>query len=154
MEEWKTIQEFPNYEVSNLGNVRNKKHQILKPSLTNNYLHLCLRKDNKTYTRALHKLVCQTFIPNPFNKPSVDHIDSTKKLDNSIYNLRWADYTEQQLNKQKSDNHNISKNKNLFDVKIVRYNKVIYRKKFETLEEAVFVRDAVLTSLNQSYTVE
>ncbi len=42
---------------------------------------------------CLHKLVAQAFIPNPENKPCVDHI-STKKTDCSISNLRWATYKE------------------------------------------------------------
>ena len=42
-----------------------------------------------------------TYIPNPENKPEVDHIDSTKKYDNSVNNLRWATSSENKANRPK-----------------------------------------------------
>lgn len=58
-----------------------------------------------TYKRAylrnckimVHRLVAETFIPNPDNKPTVDHIDRNPS-NNDVSNLQWADYTEQALN--------------------------------------------------------
>lgn len=46
----------------------------------------------------IHRILAETFIPNPDNKPTVDHINRNK-LDNSLDNLRWATYAEQQENR-------------------------------------------------------
>lgn len=67
-------------------------------------------KDSKGYlkacvcgiTRPVHRLVAETFIPNPENKPTVDHVNRIKD-DNNVYNLRWADFKEQADNTQKID---------------------------------------------------
>lgn len=56
-----------------------------------------LNKDGVATTRAVHRLVAETFIPNPENKPCIDHIN-TIKTDNRVANLRWASYRENMNN--------------------------------------------------------
>ena len=53
-----------------------------------------LYENNKGKKRTVHRLVAEAFIPNPDNKPTVDHIDGNR-TNNSISNLRWATYSEQ-----------------------------------------------------------
>ena len=95
-EQWKTIQGYE-YEVSNEGRVRNSKTgRILKPGKNNRgYLNVILYKNGKQKFFYIHRLVAQAFIPNPENKPTVNHINEDK-TDNSVDNLEWATMSEQQ----------------------------------------------------------
>jgi hypothetical protein len=76
------------YEVSTLGRVMNSKTgKILNPVIRNKYgyLSVCLSKQMK----YIHRLMAEAFIPNPENKPSVDHIDGNPQ-NNCVDNLRWC----------------------------------------------------------------
>lgn len=95
-EEWKNIQDYENYEVSNLGNVRNKKTgRILKSYDKGGYAVIGLSK-SKTF--QVHRLVCQAFIPNPENKPQVNHIDKNG-LNNNVKNLEWNTVLENNIHR-------------------------------------------------------
>ena len=94
MEEWKDIEGFEDYQVSNLGRVYSKRTEtILKvhPD-SKGYLRVKFSRHNKGYTFKVHRLVAQAFIPNPNNMPQVNHIDENK-LNNSFDNLEWCDNT-------------------------------------------------------------
>ncbi|WNA13867.1 HNH homing endonuclease [Enterococcus phage vB_Efa_VP14] len=76
------------YKISDLGNVYSCKYnRCLKPS-GDNYLHVVLSKNKKTTTHNIHRLVAETFIPNPENKPQVNHVDGDK-YNNTVSNLEW-----------------------------------------------------------------
>lgn len=96
-EVWKDIDNFPNYEVSNLGQIRNKKtNRILKPATTKHgYQIVCLRKDNKTTTRSVHSIVARTFVENtnPNLNKEVHHLDHDK-TNNKAENLKWVSRAE------------------------------------------------------------
>ena len=82
------------YEVSDQGRVRSLKfgkERILKPSRnTNGYLLVGLRKNGEKKTYKVHRLVVQTFIPNPDNLQEINHIDEDK-TNNKVQNLEWCD---------------------------------------------------------------
>ena len=102
-EVWKEIINFPNYKISNLGNVINiKTNYIKKLSLKNGYYCTHLSKNDKDTYYLVHRLVAIHFIPNPENKPTVNHIDKNK-LNNTLDNLEWATHSEQQLHNYKTN---------------------------------------------------
>lgn len=160
MEEWKTIEGFEDYEVSNLGNIKSNKQtnsglkgRLLKPGLVGRpgeeYNQVVLCKDGFMYPRRVHQLVGKAFLPNSEGKRTIDHINQIK-LDNRIENLRWATDGEQSLNRRKRTEHpNIYKSSSLsYYVRIRRNNKAIFMSKSMSLEEAIFTRDAFLSSLS------
>lgn len=96
MEIWKDIEGYEDlYEVSDEGRVRNKKTgRILKPGKDScGYPQVILCKDGTTRSFSVHRLVAKAFIPNPDNKPEVDHIDKNRS-NNNVDNLRWVNHQE------------------------------------------------------------
>ncbi|MCM3314862.1 NUMOD4 motif-containing HNH endonuclease [Psychrobacillus sp. MER TA 17] len=90
MEEWRKIEGFPNYSVSNLGGIRNDKfNRVLNPFDAGGYEHVSLWADNKRSDKKVHRLVAIAFLENRENKLEVNHIDGDKK-NNSVSNLEWA----------------------------------------------------------------
>lgn len=99
------------YEVSNLGRAkslartkRNGKgrvympERILKPfPNTQGYLCIDLRREGESHKKTLHRLIASAFIPNPDNKPCIDHID-TNRQNNTVDNLRWCTVLENRHN--------------------------------------------------------
>lgn len=99
MEEWKELTHYNNYEVSNLGKVRNKKtKRILKPGCKGGYHVVGLSHNGKTKTFSVHQLVGLCFIENSENKPQINHIDKDRS-NNSISNLEWCSAAENNAHK-------------------------------------------------------
>ena len=89
-EVWRTIVDFPEYEVSSFGNIRRIGTTVkLKFYTQKGYSKIELYHNGKGYKQRVHRLVAKTFIPNPENKPQVNHIDFNLK-NNSIDNLEWV----------------------------------------------------------------
>ena len=97
VEEYSSIEGFPNYLVTSHGRIislkDNKGKRRIKElkqakNKRNDYMQLTLHKNGKCYTKRVHRLVAQAFIPNPENKPQVNHIDENK-TNNHMSNLEW-----------------------------------------------------------------
>ena len=99
LEEWIKVDGWDNYEVSNLGNVRNSKtKRILKPSSKGGYLSIGLSDNGKPKTYSVHRIVALQFLDNPENKPHVNHIDKNRS-NNNVNNLEWCTALENNLHK-------------------------------------------------------
>ena len=105
VEQWKTIKDFPLYEVSTEGRVRSnnnpKNPKLLKQGTSvNGYKTVALVKvkgSGNSQTKQVHRLVAETWIPNPDNKPCVDH-KNCNPSDNNVTNLRWCTTQENSNN--------------------------------------------------------
>lgn len=100
VEEWKDIKNHEDsYEISSIGNVRSKDRLTKKGFIKGKdisiyktdkgYSRVGLQVNNKCKSFLVHRLVAQTFIENPLDKPQVNHINGIKN-DNRVENLEWA----------------------------------------------------------------
>lgn len=106
-EEWRTIPEWDLYEVSNFGRLKGKdriiknnggsylrKSRLLKPVVGKlGYKMFCFNQNGKKKKIYIHRLVAKMFIPNPENKPCVNHIDNNP-ANNRVDNLEWCTMQE------------------------------------------------------------
>lgn len=152
---WKDVVGYEGlYQVSNLGNVRGlpivtnfgerkKKHglRLLKPAESKRgYYIVTLFKDGKGKTIPIHRLIADTFIPNPENKPCVDHIN-TNKLDNRVENLRWVTYKENANNVLSLRHQSGAIKKRWRNGGFDDRNNLTYRKVAQFTKDGVFIRE-------------
>lgn len=116
LEVWKDVIDYPNYQISNFGNVKSKerhtkqrnginlrKEKLLKQQIDKKgYHYVRLYNENGWKYFKVHKLVAEAFIENTNNEPTIDHIDRNKD-NNCIDNLRWASNILQANNKDKTN---------------------------------------------------
>ena len=143
IEIWKPVVGYEGlYEVSNLGKVkaikwhRGNEEKEIKPYTTyKGYLRLRLCKNGKGKQFQIHRLVAEAFIPNPENKPYIDHIN-TDRTDNRVENLRWVTNKENCNNPISKQNYSKS-NKDKTAVPILQFDKNMnFIKKWESMTDA------------------
>jgi len=110
-ETWHTITDFPSYEVSDCGNIRNiVANKMLKCSVKGGYHNICLVNNVGKKCFKVHRLVALGFIENPENKLEVNHKDKNK-LNNHVSNLEWMTRTENNIHRCKGIKIVCNKNK-------------------------------------------
>ena len=128
MEIWKDIKNYEGiYQINNFGKIKsaykkgnNCNNKILKVSYTyNGYERVGLSKNNKTKKYLVHRLVAETFIPNPNNYPCINHKDENKQ-NNNINNLEWCTRSYN-IN---YGNRNNNLNKEIVTIKYTNINKI------------------------------
>jgi hypothetical protein len=145
------------YSVSELGEVwshKTNKYLSLADD-TYGYLTVNLSGDKEQHTVKVHRIVANAFLPNPDNRPQIDHIDRNR-ANNNVTNLKWVTISENASNKAPRkvklvELKNIEVKKSSFKVVIRRKGKCHY-KTFKTLDEAKAYRDEYIktTSLPES----
>lgn len=104
---WKTLDFNPLYEVSTEGQVRKISNNFYPKSFVDKdgYLSCSLSYGNGIKKKhRIHRLVAHAFIPNPENKPEVNHINS-KRDDNRVENLEWVTRSENEKHAYRDGRH-------------------------------------------------
>lgn len=98
IEVWKDIKDYEGlYQISNLGRVKSLKYRksnkerilILNGAAKHGYYMVGLCKNHKRKYVTVHRLVAEAFIPNPDNKPQINHKDENRR-NNCVDNLEWV----------------------------------------------------------------
>ena len=97
--------ESNNYLVSKEGHVYNIEGKQLKEHITNSgYYRVRLCRDIPRGMYSVHRIVAETYIDNPEEKPIVNHLDNTR-TNNEVTNLEWVTNSENQLQRFSSGGH-------------------------------------------------
>lgn len=105
--------EFPDsqYEINKMGQIRNRfTHKIIKGALHDGYRVHSLRIEKKPIFRLAHIMVAKQFIPNPENKPFVNHIDEDRS-NPCVDNLEWVTTSENIRHGTAIERANLGRNK-------------------------------------------
>lgn len=93
---WRSIPDFSNYQASNFGKIRNKTTcEILSMNYRSClYINVYIKdNNNQKKSKQVHVLIASAFIPNPYQKPVVNHIDGNKH-NAKLSNLEWTTFKE------------------------------------------------------------
>ena len=138
------IEGYKNYLIYDDGRVYNKKYNRFLKHIINSkgYYQIKLCENSKQKSHKIHRLIAIHYIPNPENKPEVDHINRDRS-DNRIENLRWSTGSENMQNQGIRKNNKCGIKNISYDKKNDRwmFNKKINGKRtdkgFKTKEEAI-----------------
>lgn len=95
IEKWLPIEDYPNYEVSSLGNIRNTRTgNLMRPwTMQNGYQAISLRNEYGRKNFYVHRLVADAFYDGDHDNFEINHIDG-RKNNNFIGNLEWCTHSE------------------------------------------------------------
>ena len=158
-EEFKRIEGYDNYLVSNFGNVKNSKtNKILKPPThKKGYKLVFLCKNGNVKMFYIHRLVGKAFLENPDNKKVIDHIDNNTS-NNNVKNLRLATSKDNLANQGKQINNKsgykgVSFNKQLkkYQARIMINGKNKHLGLFKTAEKASKAYETKAKEIHQEF---
>lgn len=102
----KELTNYPGYSADESGVIYGLRGKPLKGVIhTEGYLVYNLRRGSKQHMEYGQRLIAITFVPNPHNKPTVNHKDRIK-VNNSANNLEWATQAEQIAHFYNTGGHN------------------------------------------------
>lgn len=167
--EWIPIKNYEGlYEINSLGQIKSlpkhsrwgrlTKEKILKSKGRSNvYCFLGLYKNRIRTTLSEHRLIAMHFIPNPENKPCVNHINGIRN-DNRIENLEWCTHSENTFHAHRTG---LSKNSELQKSILIENNKILHSKKtiniitgekFSSIKEAALSLQIKMKTLSAKLT--
>ena len=134
-EKWKVIEGFSKYLISNTGRVKNiVELRDLKFYNSKGYSKIELVNDSNQDKKVfVHRLVAINFIPNPSNKPQVNHIDGDKK-NNRVENLEWCTQSENMKHAFKTGLKVSLKGEDAFNSKMTDDKVLLLREMYESGE--------------------
>ena len=93
--EWRVPESSPFFMVSSEGDVKVTDTNLpaRKGDNGHGYLQVQIMRKGKRYTRYVHRLVAECFLPNPNGLPEINHIDGNK-ANNSVENLEWCNHSD------------------------------------------------------------
>jgi hypothetical protein len=151
--------DYPNYLIYPDGRVQNKKtKRYLKPRDRGPYKCVRLYNGIKNVNHSIHRLVAEHYVPNPYNKSQVDHINRDK-TDNRVENLRWVTASENQFNQDLRKNCSSGYRNISYDTFQNRWkyylqkNNVIIQRYFDNKIDAIcykFIMSLILKSSSTS----
>jgi hypothetical protein len=113
MEEWRPINDYPNYFISSLGRVKTNNEYIIKQGIDRyGYFKVILSNNGVKKTFKVHRLVGIHFLPNWNNFKILDHLDRVR-TNNNVFNLKWSSVSDSNLNRNcRKDYIYFDKNRN------------------------------------------
>lgn len=145
---------YKGYFVDYEGNVYSNKNGNfikLKPMISSYGYPIISIKGKKV---KVHRLVAETFIPNPFNKPCIDHIN-TIKTDNRALNLRWCTHKENANNPLTLLHNKESQRKHIYTYDQLLSRKIIMLQynNYEFINPTMYVRHLNIKRKHKNYCV-